>query len=314
MALVYWFADGAGEEITRGGSDGKTPIPTALVRWIRAKGSPSLIVYGGDIYPAGSSKSFNEFFNQMDGDVRQMCEPPGNHDWKDDPGLPSTGRIPHGYDTFWQAHPESKQPVDITKQGAARYDHFIDLEGWRLFFVDTGDYDTAAWPAGDASRVTWLRTNLKPGRANILFAHHSRLSCGRHGNNDKLDALWQALFDADGTPRFAFTIAGHDHNVSVYGPRSKEAPEHKSVAFAEGIHVVVNGAGGDGHYSQEDALRLLLLVRGEKPDIFADDDHYFVTRINLTSATAADVDLLDFGKHAAGDPAAVPKSLVTIRL
>jgi hypothetical protein len=162
--------------------------------------------------------------------------------------------------------------------------------------------------------VTWLRDNLKPGRANILFAHHSRLSCGRHGNNDELDALWKALFDPDGRPRFAFTMGGHDHNVSVYGPRSKDDPEDKSVAFAKGVHVFVNGAGGDGHYSQSDLLRAVLLVRGEKPDIFKDDDHYFVTRINLISATEAHVDQLDFGKKAAGDPAPVAQSLVKIRL
>jgi hypothetical protein len=172
----------------------------------------------------------------------------------------------------------------------------------------------AKWPAGDASRVTWLRTNLKPGRANILFAHHSRLSCGRHGNNDELETLWKALFDADGTPRFAFTMAGHDHNVSVYGPRSKDDPQDKSVVFEKGVHVFVNGAGGDGHYSQADILRLIQLVRGEKPDVFADDDHYFVTRINLVSATEVHVDQLDFGKRAAGDPTPVAKSLVKIRL
>ena len=47
----------------------------------------------------------------------------------------------------------------------------------------------------------------------------------------------------------AFTIAGHDHSVNVYGPRSKDNPKGHSVSFDKGIHVFVNGAGGDGHYS-----------------------------------------------------------------
>jgi hypothetical protein len=312
MALVYWFADGVGEGVNMGGPDGRTPVPTALVRWIRTKGSPSLIVYGGDVYPGGNSRAFDDFFKQMDNDVTMMCETSGNHDWEDDPDVPGAGRIPHGYDTFWRNHLESRQPVDTTRMGAARYDHFIDLDGWRLIFVDTGDYKEQAWPADDPSRVTWLANTLKPGRANILLAHHSRLSRGRHGDNDDLDPLWKALFDAGGAPRVAFTIAGHDHNVSMYGPRSRNNPKGPSVPFAQGIHVFVNGAGGDGHYSHDGFL--FFGGSGTKPDVFGDDDHFCVTRINLIGPTAVDVDVLDFGSSAKRDPTPIAASLVRIRI
>ena len=97
MSVVYWISDGVGEGVTLGGADQNTPVPTLLIRWIRTKGSPSLIINGGDVYPAGKSREFAEFFKQMDNDVSLMCETPGNHDWKDDPELPHTGRIPHGY-------------------------------------------------------------------------------------------------------------------------------------------------------------------------------------------------------------------------
>ena len=312
MALVYWFSDGVGEGVNKGGADGKTPVPTALVRWIRTKGAPALIVYGGDVYPAGNSKSFSVFLEQMDADVTLVCETAGNHDWQDDPDLPVTGRIPHGYDTFWRNHPESKQSVDNGKKGSARYDHFIDIDGWRLIFVDTGDNKNNPWPAGDPSRVTWLMNTFQPGRANILLAHHSRLSRGRHGDNDNLDQLWKTLFDSGGVPRVAFTLAGHDHNVSMYGPRSRNNPKGTSVPFAEGIHLFVNGAGGDGHYSHDGFL--FFGGAGTKPDLFGDDDNFCVTRINLISPTAADVDVLDFGRSAKGDPKPIDKSLVRIRL
>src|SRR5262245_35804508 len=240
MSLVYWLSDGVGKEVNVGGADGKTPVPTAMIRWIRSKGSPEMIIYGGDVYPAGDTSAFAEFFAQMDQDVRLVCETPGNHDWKDDPALPEVGRIPHGYDTFWRSHPESFQPVDASKVGGARYDHFRDFNGWRFIFLDTGDYDNHhPWPAGDQERVTWLRQSLQPGRANILVAHHSRLSRGRHGDNTELHTLWEQLFDADGTPRVAFTLAGHDHNVSVYGPRSKDNPHGPVVAPDKGIHLIV---------------------------------------------------------------------------
>lgn len=312
MSLVYWLSDAVGLDINVGGPDGHTPIPTALIRWIRTKGSPSLIINGGDVYPSGKTKEFTEFFKQMDNDVSLMCETPGNHDWKDDPDLPQTGRIPHGYDTFWQGHPESKQPVDTGKKGGARYEHFIDLDGWRLIFLDTGDYSANPWPGGDQNRVTFLKNSFQPGRSNIVVAHHSRLSRGRHGDNDELDLLWQTLFDASGIPRVSFTLAGHDHNVSVYGPRSKDNPRGPSVSFDKGIHVFVNGAGGSGHYSGSGFFGLG--VSGTKPDIFFDDEHFCVTRINLIDARSVDVDVLDFGTGAKRDPTPIPQSLVTIRL
>ena len=309
MSFVYWLSDGVGRNVNTGGADGKTPIPTVMIRWIRANGTPSLIVNGGDVYPDGKTKDFAEFFRQTDHDVSIMCETSGNHDYRDDVDSPQTGRIPHGYDTFWRSHPESKQTVDTSKKGAARYDHFIDIDAWRLIFLDTGDYDNGhPWPAGDESRVTWLKNTFKPGRSNIVVAHHSRLSRGHHGNNDKLDPLWKTLFDPSGLPRVAFTIAGHDHNVNVYGPRSKDNPKGHSVSFDKGIHVFVNGAGGDGHYSSG------FFAFGTRGDIYSDDDNFCVTRINLIDATSIDVDVLSFGTTARKPPVPIPESFVKIRL
>jgi hypothetical protein len=314
MSLVYWVSDGVGLGVDdKGGPDRRTPVVTAMMRWIRTRGTPVLIVNGGDVYPDGKTKDFNAFFEQMDQDVSLICEPAGNHDWHDDADVPGAGRIPHGYETFWQAHPEGMQPIDTNKQGGARYEHFLDIDGWRFIFVDTGDYKEHPWPGGDQARVSWLKNTLQPGRANILLAHHSRLSRGRHGDNDDLDVLWRALFDESGAPRVAFTLAGHDHNVSVYGPRSRDNPKGGSVAFRDGIHVFVNGAGGNGHYSGDGFLGLFGGA-GTKPDIYFDDDHYSVTRINLIDATTVDVDVLDFGSHAKTDPIPVAKSLVQIRL
>jgi hypothetical protein len=196
-----------------------------------------------------------------------------------------------------------------TKKGGARYEHLIDLDGWRLLFLNTGDYKQNPWPAGDQNRVAWLKNSLTPGRANIVMAHHSRLSRGNHGDNDQLDPLWRAFFDGSGAPRVVFTLAGHDHNVSVYGPRSRDNPAGASVPFNNGIHVFVNGAGGKGHYSGDG-----LLSDGTRPDIFFDDEHFCVTRINLIDARSVDVDVLDFGTAAMGDPVAVARSLVKIRI
>jgi hypothetical protein len=308
MPVVYWVSDGVGEGVTPGGPDGTTPIVTMLMRWIRAQGNASLIVNGGDVYGDGNSSQFAKFLAQMDNDVTLLCETAGNHDWRDDVNTPDGGRIPHGYETFWSSHPESKQPIDGNKRGGARYEHFLDLGGWRLFFLDTGDYDTSGWPAGDSARVTWLRSNLNPGRANIVLCHHSRLSSGQHGHNEKLNVLWESLFDGD-VPRVAFTLAGHDHNVNMYGPRSKSNPTGSSVPFGKGIYVFVNGAGGNGLYRTAG-----FLVNGDKGDVIDDDKNFCVTRINLATPTTVDVDMMAFGKKAIGEPSPLPGSLVRITI
>ena len=310
MPLVCWFSDGVGVDVVQGGPNNDIPMPTILARWMRSQ-SPDLIVYGGDVYKKGKTEEFDAFFEQVDQDVTKMCEPAGNHDWKDAGEVQGKGRIPRGYEDFWSRHPESMQAIDNEKRGAARYDHFLDLGGWRLIFVDTGDYKNNPWPSGDGTRKEWLKTTLTPGRANILLAHHSRVSCGNHGHNSKLDDLWDSLFDDTG-PRVAFTLGGHDHNVNIYGPRSRTDPEGASVSFSQGIHMFVNGAGGDGHYHCGSGV--LSFLPGKKGDVFSDHDNYFVTRIHLIDDHSADVDVVSFGTEGKATPVAVAQSLVQIRL
>ena len=283
MSVIYWTADGAGTGTGR--------IPTLLHRWIAAQGDATLIINGGDIYEKGTDADYALFAHQMGNDLSLVCQTPGNHDWMTHTDSAQTGRIPSGYEKFWSAHapPRSKQPIDTTKKGGARYEHFMDIDGWRLIFLDTGISEDSAWPGGDAGRTAWLRHAVqgKPGRAKIVFAHHSRLSYGIHGDNPGVDAVWQELFDAAGAPLVACTIAGHDHSVSLYGPRPRSHPEAGSVPFAQGIYVMVNGAGGSHLYVPD---------VGTKPDLLFEDNSFCITRITLENDQKARFDVLGFGK------------------
>jgi hypothetical protein len=262
------------------------------------------------VYGDGTPEEFELFFEQMDHNVAGLCETPGNHDWNTRSKSAAMGEIPSGYEAFWSrfAPPLSQQPIDASKRGGARYEHFADLAGWRLIFLDTGPCEHNPWPMGDPARVAWLRQTLSgaPGRAKMVFAHHSRLSRGKHGDIDDVDALWQTLFDANtGAPLVALTMAGHDHNVSVYGPRPRSHPRNGSVEFAKGIHIVVNGAGGRGHDTG---------FVGTTPDLFFDDDNYCVSRINLLNGTAADVDFLSFGPKKDPPAGVTPTALRTLQI
>jgi Calcineurin-like phosphoesterase len=282
VSVIYWTSDGAGK-VDR-------EAPAVPHGWIVAQGDAALIVNGGDVYRKGKDAEYALFAQQMGNDLSLICQTPGNHDYMTWTESPETGLIPSGYENFWKAHapPLSKQPIDTTKKGGARYEHFIELDGWRLIFLDTGPYDTSPWPEGDAGRTAWLRQAVqgKPGRAKIVFAHHSRLSCGSHGDNPHLNSIWQELFAADGAPLAACTIAGHDHNVSLYGPRPRNHPELASVPFAKGIYVIVNGAGGAHLYPPD---------TGTKPDLLFDQVAFCITRITLENSQKARFDVLSFG-------------------
>ena len=294
MAVIYWGSDGAG--------DGVGSVHTAFINWIRQQGDADLIINGGDVYGDGTPEEFEMLRDQMLGDMRGICEAPGNHDWRTRASSAFTGQIPSGYEAFWKMFPppNSRQPIDVNKKGGARYEHLIDLAGWRFVFLDTGPCeDIQPWPTGDASRVTWLRQALDtPGRAKIVCAHHSRLSRGKHGDIEEVDAVWQTLFTETGAPRVAMTLGGHDHNVSAYAPRSQARTV--TVPPAEGIHVVVNGAGGRGHD---------LGFRGTRPELFFEEDRSCLTRITLVDERSAHVDFLGFGRQK--DP---PANLMPVLL
>jgi hypothetical protein len=301
MAVVFFTGDGHGKDVGK--------VQRAFMKWIRANATADLIVYGGDVYGKGTPEEFQLMLGDVGGDVSKICHTPGNHCWRTMKMAPDGSRYPSGYEEFWKDHPPpgSAQPIDTSRKAGARYEHFIDMAGWRLIFLDTGPCEdhSAPWPMSDPTRLQWLEGALAtPGRAKMVFAHHSRLSRGKHGDIEEVDALWQALFDDNGVPLAAVTFAGHDHNVSVYDARPRKNPDDGPVDFAKGIHVVVNGAGGRGHDTG---------WRGTRPDLFFDDDNYCLTRITLHDATRATLDFLGFGRHP--EPQiANPSTLFTLNL
>ena len=272
-------------------------------------GSADLIVNGGDVYDDGTPEEFEMFSQQMDGDLAGICETAGNHDWETRSTSSETGEIPSGYEAFWTRHRPhgARQPIDTSKRGGARYEHVIDPAGWRLLFLDTGPCKGNPWPMGDAARTRWLQDALTStaGRAKVVFAHHSRLSKGKHGDIKDVDDLWRALFTAQGVPLAALTVAGHDHNVSLYKPRPQRNPDREAVPFDRGIHVLVNGAGGRGHD---------VAFRGTDPDQFSNDRDYCLTRLNLIDPRSLDVEILSFGPDKQPAPNVVPQLKHTLQI
>jgi hypothetical protein len=298
---VYWIADGCGSKVN--------DIAKVMIKWIRKQADAALIVYGGDVYASGTSKEFNKFLDQFSGQVAEVCGLPGNHDWRTAKKVQGAGEIADGYETFWSAvpPPASRTVIRTDQTGSARYDHFNDdVTGWRLIFVDTAaaGEDEGNWPRGITSRVTWLTDTLRgtTGRSKILFTHHSRLSCGNHGDQDRLQKLWESLFDgAEERPLVSLTLGGHDHNVSIYAPRGKQPGQIKPPA--EGIWIIVNGAGGRNHNEPD---------HGTTPQM-SDVDNFCLTRITFLDERSADVEVLSFGTGSAKEPTLLDNLTVRIR-
>lgn len=288
--FVYWTSDG-------GGADGGG-VTSVLHQWIARQNHAELIVYGGDVYKRGRTGEFSSFLQQVGGQVSRMCETAGNHEWKDrDTNGPNA--FPRGYEEFWSNPARaSRQPVDTTKRSGARYEHHLDLNGWRLIFLDTGALEyLSEWPMGDEMRVTWLEHALSGGgRSRMIFGHHSRLSWGKHGDNDGMDRMWRLLFDAAGAPRAALTLSGHDHNISVYKPRNRDLAVTDST---RGIDIWVNGRGGADFYERWDGTESEVFP----PNADADRDSlgFCVTQIELIDPTHARVRILNLGNPPRAD-------------
>ncbi len=300
MSIVYWIADGGGHKVMS--------ALKMMMEWVRRQSDATFIVYGGDVYGSGSSDDFEEFHKQCGRDLSKVCAIPGNHDWRTSANRPGKGTIAIGFEDFWAAAPASAATVVRgNESGNARYDHFTDdIPGWRLIFVDTADdsEDEGAWPRGDAARAAWLASALSgtPGRSKVLFTHHGRLSCGNHGDQNALQPLWDSLFDnVTGAPLVSFTLAGHDHNISIYEPRLKTLA--KATRDEDGIRIVVNGAGGRGHDSPE---------HGTRPEKNNERD-FCVTRMRFIDANSVDVEFLSFGTGTVTEPRRLDELTIRVR-
>ena len=119
-----------------------------------------------------------------------MCEVAGNHDWETPSGAPFPDRTPIGYERSGVGSRRRNRRSRSTPPSAAApatTTSRISTTGGSCSWTPV-PATTRDWPVGDPERPQWLRRVLteKPGRAKIVFAHHSRLSRGKHGDNENV--------------------------------------------------------------------------------------------------------------------------------
>jgi hypothetical protein len=233
-AVVWAVGDGAD-----GGDAGRE-----VAARIRA-GRIDRFLYLGDVYgpqPSGllrgdgSAADYRNRYAPLYGDLAARTAPtPGNHEW------PQRG---DGYEPYWRA---------VTGKPPPAYYSFT-IAGWQVLSLNS----QAPHDPGSA-QLRWLaRQVARPGTCRLAVWHRPRFSAGRHGDQEDVAPLWNAL-----RGHAVLAVAGHDHDMQRLKP-------------IDGITQFVSGAGGHGLYGLRRGPRLA----------FGDDREYGALRIDLRPGRA----------------------------
>ena len=196
-AVVWAVGDGAG-------ANNNDLLVSSM---IEANGLDNLL-YLGDVYETGTAAEFTSHYEPSYGRFKSITYPtPGNHEW---------GNRDTGYFPYWNS-----------RIGGAPY-YAVTIGGWRILSLNSeNDYGAGG------SQVAWLRSELaaNPGTCNIALVHRPRFSAGSHGDQTRIDPLWQEL-----KGRATIMLSGHDHN-------------YQRINRGEGTTHFVVGSGGRSLYT-----------------------------------------------------------------
>jgi hypothetical protein len=193
-----------------------------------------VLTLGDHAYERGTHKNFSECYTPSWGRFKARTRPtPGNHDYD------TTNAV--GYFTYFDEvlRPFGGAALDPGK-GYYSYDlgswHIISLNSELPFYRANGDAEFAA-------QVEWLRNDLKATSAKCVLAywHRARYSSATHGNEPKMDPLWDELYAACAD----VVLVSHDHSYERFAPMDASGASDP----ARGLRQLVVGTGGYSLYN-----------------------------------------------------------------
>jgi 3',5'-cyclic AMP phosphodiesterase CpdA len=203
------------------------------------RGRPDRVLYLGDVYERGTREEFADNYRTTFGRFGAITAPtPGNHDWP---------RHEEGYDPYWkQANPRLPQN---------RHWYRFVIAGWEFLSLNSEEDHDPGSP-----QVRWLRRQVRePGTCRIAFWHRPFQSAGRHGDQEQVEPLWQAV-----SGHAAIVIGGNDHDMQRFERR-------------DGLVQFVSGAGGRELYEVD---------RSDPRLAFGEGDEYGALRLDLRPGAA----------------------------
>ena len=184
----------------------------------------TLITLGDNAYESGTATEFVNCYGPTWGRYKARTHPAaGNHEY--------ATKGASGYFAYFGA-----AAGDPTK-GYYSY----DLGTWHIVVINSNCSEIQGCQAG-SPQERWLRTDLSrhPTRCMLAYWHHPRFSSGQHGNDNEMQPIWQALYDA----AVDVVLNGHDHDYERF---ARQTPTGRADPL-QGIREFVVGTGGKEHY------------------------------------------------------------------
>ena len=176
---------------------------------------------GDNVYRDGTPEEFANCYDPTWGRHKDRTYPsPGNHDYH-------TADAAGYFDYFGSRAGEP---------GKGYYSY--DLGTWHIIALNSNIPVEAGSPQDE-----WLRADLAAHQVacTLAYWHHPRFSSGTvHGSSERMEPLWQALYDHGAD----VVLVGHEHNYERFVPQDPRGNADPT----RGIRQFVIGSGGRSHY------------------------------------------------------------------
>lgn len=211
----------------------------ALVR----KADPDAVLTIGDTqYECGDLEDFLNYFDPTWGTFKDKIFPViGNHEYREGEAREDCPGSPPGAPGYWTYFGDAASPLEPGCRVDCSGYYSFDLGTWHIVALNSNCSKVPCIPGSEQEQ--WLRADLAdhPAKCVLAYFHHPRFSSGRRGDTERVQPLWEALYEAG----VDVVLTGHEHNYERFGRLGIEGePDEKY-----GIREFIVGTGGRGHTS-----------------------------------------------------------------
>lgn len=181
---------------------------------------------GDNAYPNGSARAFTQCFGASWGDTSRLImerirPSPGNHEHLSD-----------------MAAPYYKYFGDRAGSPSKGY-YSYDVGEWHAIVLNSEIVVNTTFTEADRrAQEEWLAEDLEENQkpCTLAYWHHPLFSSGWHGDDGRLAAFWQLLYEAGAE----LVLNGHDHEYERFLPQTPDGV----VDSARGLTQIIVGTGG----------------------------------------------------------------------
>jgi hypothetical protein len=218
---------------------------------------------GDNAYDSGNARQFG-CYDESWGRAYERTRPAlGGHDYR-------TPRAA-GYMDYFR---EALKPFNESALDPDRGWYAYDIGTWRVIVLNSVcDRIEGGCDVG-SPQVEWLRSELaeNPAACSIAVLHNPRFSSGRKGNEDEVQPMWEALYEAG----VELVLSGDNHTYERLAPMTPEG----DVDDERGVRQFVVGTGGRSHYDFDEG-------KANPNSEVGSDDTFGVLKLTLEDASYA---------------------------